>query len=325
VLICPACSHPIHDEECKDILCSCGVIYPRLTSGGVDFLSGKEFHDFHLDPADEAQRALLENEAAGVAWRSEVLLLPLLRRFSRAAGKKLSEVTVLDCGCGSGIAVDILRSQGLQAYGIDAGRARHRQWEDRSWAAYLHSADALSLPFQNSSFDAVFSSGLVEHIGIHEEEEGGYRAERLPGCDAQRQRFVSELVRVGRPAGFILVDHPNGGFPVDFWHGASGGRLRWHRLAGDMLPRFQEMRRYFLNADPDLNLISLSPRFRLRFRQVAAHWYGRIGAPFMGVLFRLMEVSWLGFLARSMLNPYLVTLAVRHRSPRWVSSRNRIP
>lgn len=46
---------------------------------------------------------------------------------------------------------------------------------DITHGSYLHSANALQLPFASASVDVVLSSGLVEHIGIYEEESGGYR------------------------------------------------------------------------------------------------------------------------------------------------------
>jgi SAM-dependent methyltransferase len=280
----------------------------------LDFLQGKEFPDFHLDPDDPAQQACLQQEAAGIAWRMKGFILPLIGRYSRATEKSEQALAVLDCGCGNGLSVDILRAQGMQAFGIDAGRARHQQWHGRSFRSHLHSANALGLPFDSASFDVVLSSGLVEHIGIHEEESGDYRAWRLPDCHAQRQQFVTELVRVLKSDGFILLDHPNGGAPADFWHGGKPGSLRWHALRGDMLPRFDEIANYFRAADPSLHLYSLSPRHRLRFHRVRNHWYGVVFAPLMKIWLRAMEIPVLSFLARSFLNPYLVTLASRQQA-----------
>jgi SAM-dependent methyltransferase len=160
-------------------------------------------------------------------------------------------------------------------------------------------------------FDVVLSSGLVEHIGIHEEQVDVYRCHRLADCDQQRLRFVSELVRVMKPGGFILLDHPHGAFPADFWHGGEAGSIRWHRPNGDMLPRYSEIAGYFRRADPALWLISLSPSRRLSFQKVSNHWYGRVFAPAMRAWLRLMEMRALSILARSFLNPYLVTIASR--------------
>jgi SAM-dependent methyltransferase len=256
----------------------------------MDFLRGESFADFDFVPDDASQQRLLQAEADGVSWRTERFLNPLIRRYARIYGKTDSVLAVLDCGCGGGLSVEILRSYRIAAYGIDAGRARHAQWHARTCGRYLHSANALHLPFPTGSFDVVLSSGLIEHIGIQEEQHPRFSARRLPDCDAQRQEFINELVRVLKPDGFILLDHPNGGSPADFWHGGKPGSIRWHRLHEDMLPRFDEVAAYFAQADGGLALCSLSPSHRLSFRRIRSHWYGIAFTPLVKTFFRLIEL-----------------------------------
>lgn len=269
------------------------------------------------------QRALLEQEAEGVAARMEGLISPLIRRYALFSGKAPGQLAILDCGCGNGLSIDILAAQGMDAWGIDAGGARHRQWHRRRTRAQLLSANALRIPFADATFDVVLSSGLVEHIGIHEEEADGYRSYRLADCDKQRQQFVHELVRVLKRDGFILLDHPNGAFPADFWHGGEAGSIRWHRPHGDMLPRFSEIVTYFRGADPSLKLVSLSPSRRLSFNKVGVHWYGRVFTPAMKAWLKVIEIRKLSFLARSFLNPYLVTIATRQPGGVWIYPQRR--
>ena len=302
----------------RDIVCGCGEIYPRLPSSGIDFLQGAEFEDFLLDESDLEQRAILSLEEDGVTARMGDFLLPMIRRFASRGSRFPRDLAVLDCGCGNGLTVDLLRDQGCDAWGIDAGRARHQQWLRRREPSRLISADALRIPFADASFDVVLSSGLVEHIGIHEEENDGYRSHRLADCHTRRQQFVSELVRLIKPEGFILLDHPNGSFPADFWHGGGAGSVRWHRPRGDMLPTFPEIAAYFRAADPSLKLVSISPRRRLQFHKVGTHWYGRLLTPAMRAWLRLMDVRSLAFLARSPLNPYLITVAARRPDTAWI-------
>lgn len=320
MLICPSCRSGIVSGGSDPLICRCGEAYPRLASGGIDFLQGAEFADFDLDENDAAQRELLGQEVQGITERMRDFFIPLICSYFEGAGRKPSGLAVLDCGCGNGLSVDLLAEQGWDAWGIDAGRARHRQWGQRRTGEHLISANAIRLPFEDSAFDVVLSSGLIEHIGIHEEESSGYRSWRLPDCESQRLQFVAELVRVMRHDGFILLDHPHGSFPADFWHGGRAGSIRWHRPHLDMLPRFSEIARYFRRADPSLRLTSLSPVRRLSFRKVGAHWYGRVFAPTMRVWLRTMEWRPLSFLARSFLNPYLVTIASRQTSPLRVST-----
>jgi SAM-dependent methyltransferase len=316
MLICPQCRQRLEAAASLPARCRCGRTYPRLEAGGLDFLQGREFPDFVLDPADQQLQEVLENESAGIAWRMESFILPLIRRYSRRFLQAGDEIAALDCGCGNGLSVDILRAHGVPAVGIDAGRARHQQWLGRTCRSHLYSADALRLPFADHSFHVVLSSGLIEHIGIHEGITDRYRSWRLKDCHAQRQQFIRELVRTMKPDGFIILDHPNGSFPADFWHGREAGSIRWHLPFGDMLPRYSEVRRYLQTAGPDLELRSLSPVHRLRFHQVSRRWYGRLLAPAGHMWLRLMNRRGFEVLARSFLNPYLVTLASRaHPDP----------
>ena len=57
-------------------------------------------------------------------------------------------------------------------------------------------ADALELPFEDGSFDIVFSNAVIEHVGGEEEQ----------------RRFVAEALRVGRRA---FITTPNRWFPVE--------------------------------------------------------------------------------------------------------------
>jgi SAM-dependent methyltransferase len=319
MLRCTNCGEPLQMADSEVLTCVCGTVYARLKSGGLDFLQGVEFADFQLDPDDCYQKEALEREVEGVASRIDDFIFPMIRRYAAAFKKQIQDLTVLDCGCGNGLSVDILKRHGMDAWGIDGGRARHQQWEQRRSGNYLVSANALRLPFQDKSFDIVLSSGLIEHIGIHEEQCKHYCSYRLKDCESERIQFVNEMVRVLKDDGFILLDHPHGAFPADFWHGGKPGSIRWHWPFNDMLPRFGEVADYFRRADASLKLLSLSPSKRLRFKKVGAHWYGRIFAPAMKLWLESMKVRPFSFMARSFLNPYLITIAARHLHARsWI-------
>ena len=56
--------------------------------------------------------------------------------------------------------------------------------------------NALELPFEDKSFDVVFSNAVIEHVGGEE----------------QQRRFVAEALRVGRR---VFITTPNRWFPVE--------------------------------------------------------------------------------------------------------------
>ncbi|GEM_PF-3505676 len=121
---------------------------------------------------------------------------------------------VLDVGCGTGAVVAALRTDGVEAYGIDI-RAVATCWqqEGRDPSAFVV-GDCLSIPFPDNCFDAVLALGIVEHVGT----VTGHLT-LAPDWRRQRARFACELQRVTRPGGRILLAGPNKWFPVDFQHG----------------------------------------------------------------------------------------------------------
>ena len=84
-------------------------------------------------------------------------------------------------------------------------------WQERVTAVGLHEGtrfresfpaaryvqgNALALPFEDGSFDVVFSNAVIEHVGGEEEQ----------------RRFVAEALRVGRRA---FITTPNRWFPIE--------------------------------------------------------------------------------------------------------------
>ncbi|ETX01186.1 MAG: hypothetical protein ETSY1_08365 [Candidatus Entotheonella factor] len=110
-------------------------------------------------------------------------------------------VSVLDCGCGPGsmsLSIASLVAPG-NVVGVDFGAS---QIESAMSAAIqagvqnaaFRTADVYALPFENATFDRVFSHALLEHL-------------------SDPQRAVGEMFRVLKPGGYIGVCSPDwGGF-----------------------------------------------------------------------------------------------------------------
>lgn len=68
---------------------------------------------------------------------------------------------VLDVGCGLGTLVRLLRSYGVEAYGIDNAEVlKEKFWKED----YFLMENAMNLPFKDKEFDVVFSSDFFEHV-----------------------------------------------------------------------------------------------------------------------------------------------------------------
>lgn len=120
------------------------------------------------------------------------LPLDLFIRMSviRDLGFHLSEESViLDFGCGSGKKVRVLRDLGYQAFGCGT---RFNTDNDVDTKSMMHDGivreinlNKYILPFEDNSFDFIFSESVFEHVGNYSES-------------------ISELARVLKPDGVCL-------------------------------------------------------------------------------------------------------------------------
>ena len=191
------------------------------------------------------------------------------------AGRRL-----LDVGCGNGYAVKEWNDQGLDAVGVDISLYRLSRWINEHPASHrpLVIADATALPFRDRGFDRVVSSGMIEHIGV-DESSMPYTVVAQPQKEENRRRVVAEIARVAESGATVLIDWPNGSFPIDFWHGDGLGAFRIHGVPDVLLPSFGDLRRWAGCCGCRAMLRPIAGR--LAFRQVGSRWWGRLLAPLM--------------------------------------------
>lgn len=148
----------------------------------------------YFDSAAEGYDARYhENTPGSLAFR--LRKQHILKLFDKAGG------TVLDVGCGTGVIVDELLDLGCQFTGIDpsakmieTAKTLHSSKEKANFA--VGSAELLEYP--DEAFDAVICMGVLERVGNYE-------------------KALSEMIRVLKPGGTLLITTPNLFSPYLLW------------------------------------------------------------------------------------------------------------
>jgi SAM-dependent methyltransferase len=94
----------------------------------------------------------------------------------------------LDVGCGVGQVVGRLTQAGFEAYGVDVSEPsieKARKFSDRCQVY-----DGKRLPFPDNHFDSAGALNVLEHVD-------------------EAEAFITEVVRVVRPGGKVLISSPN--------------------------------------------------------------------------------------------------------------------
>jgi SAM-dependent methyltransferase len=124
-----------------------------------------------------------------------------LRMILSAAGSRIRG-RVLENGCGVGTYLKHLEPHVGVIVGLEYDLERAR--EARQQSPQLINAASEDLPFTRSSFDAILSHEVLEHV-------------------SDDRRSVQEMLRVLKPGGVILLFVPNLGYPFEthgvYWRG----------------------------------------------------------------------------------------------------------
>lgn len=158
-------------------------------------IAEREFHDAQAqDRADTFRRdrqRLLVDDAEYL--NHETWIRPALAKLGDVRGKR-----VLDFGCGHGMASVVLARRGAAVTGFDLSPQYVREARERADAngvnAEFAAADGENLPFDDSSFDAVWGNAVLHHLN--------------PEIAAK------ELLRILKPGGVAVFCEPWGGNPL---------------------------------------------------------------------------------------------------------------
>lgn len=154
-----------------------------------------DFERFRHDYRDRVNEAL-----AFSGTEQEFYLRTKAEWLSRVAEERLdgtAALSVLDVGCGVGLIDGMLPARFGRPVGVDVALGVLAQAKRNVPAARFVGYDGALLPFREGTFDLVFAVCVLHHV---------------PPDDWSR--FVSELARVTRPGGLVVIFEHNPRNPV---------------------------------------------------------------------------------------------------------------
>jgi SAM-dependent methyltransferase len=147
--------------------------------------------DTYPDGYEDAINQSIAFSHQGVAYfarRKAAHLLDICRRHLGSP----EEISVVDVGCGVGLTDEYLIPYVRELHGVDLSAGALEQASRRNPAAQYQSCSTEALPFESASFDLAFCACVLHHVDPD-----------------HRDGFASELHRVVRPGGLVLIFEHN--------------------------------------------------------------------------------------------------------------------
>lgn len=101
---------------------------------------------------------------------------------------------ILDVGCGEGSRLRTLLPKDKTGWGIDISPSAIAKAKSQYPGYQFRVGDACKLPYPTATYDLVYSAFALEHT-------------------KNPEKFISEMIRVAKPGGFVVILCPNFGAP----------------------------------------------------------------------------------------------------------------
>jgi SAM-dependent methyltransferase len=149
-----------------------------------------DFDRFRRTYRDDVQRSI-RFSGQDVGFFTDVKAALLCDAVERIVGPPTG-LSVLDVGCGVGLTDGYLRDRFRSVTGVDVSEGVVQEAASANpWATYA-SYDGRRLPFQDARFDVAFAICVLHHVN-----------------PSDRAAFVTELGRIVRPGGAVLIFEHN--------------------------------------------------------------------------------------------------------------------
>jgi SAM-dependent methyltransferase len=291
-IVCPLCYGQLK-RTAQSLQCETCRSDFTIQDGLADLSIGQRYDD----PTPEA---ILRNEEVTNAATTRRFWIPLFRSLWTRPPQSLR---LLSVGCGVGTDVEVLFAAGFDVMGIDCGK-RAALWNGRQHPERYVFANAKNLPFEDATFDCLFSGCLFPHVGVE-----GTTYNVTSDYLQQRLRLAQEMSRVLRPGGKIICCNPNRNFPFDVFHGHEAGKLT--------LRPTSRQNPLLLSVDDYAHLFGRNGCSRVVTLPIEKYWTfagsrktlrGCILCFPVRLWFWLVSRDTFSFLRRSFLNPWLIVM-----------------